>query len=161
MAAAITSKIKLKMDDARRQAPLRSPWVRSGVKVGINAEARAPPATRLKSVSATRLAALKASIWGCVPKAPATRICRTSPARLLSTKASITVPAARAICWLALGGSSLTEVDYILIWKVSENWDLAGRSPARSQFSTSFPLPCQGRGAENLRPQGADKRGDG
>ena len=69
--------------------------------IGIKAEPRAPPATRLNSVSEILLAALNASIEAEVPKALATRICRTSPARLLSTKAMVTIPAARAICWLA------------------------------------------------------------
>jgi hypothetical protein len=68
--------------------------------MGMKADANAPPATRLKSVSATRLAALNASISAFVPKAFAIRICLIKPAMLLIMNATITVPAALAICRL-------------------------------------------------------------
>ncbi len=101
------------MAEASRQASRLSPWVSNPVKAGKNAEANAPPAIRLKSVSETRLAALKASISACVPKAPATRIWRSKPVRLLRTKATITVPAARAIWRLADEAVEVIGIDYI------------------------------------------------
>ena len=51
----------------------------SFVKVGMNDEASAPPATKVKSVSETRLAAVKASISSLVPNASATSTWRTRP----------------------------------------------------------------------------------
>ncbi len=110
-----TSRIRLEMAEASRQALPFSPWVSRPVKVGKNADASAPPATRLKSVSETRLAALKASISACVPKAPATRTWRSSPVRLLSTKATITVPAARAIWRFADEAVEVIGDDYIRV----------------------------------------------
>jgi hypothetical protein len=50
-----------------------------------------------------RLAALKESNCAEVPKALVITTPRASPTRLLMMKATITVPAARAICWLAVG----------------------------------------------------------
>jgi len=47
--------------DASRQAPGRSLRVRKPVKDGINAEPKAPPATRLNRTSTIRFAALKES----------------------------------------------------------------------------------------------------
>jgi len=95
------------------QAPWCSPRVRNPVKVGMKAEASAPPATRLKSRSGIRAAALKASISGPVPKAPETSTWRIRPVRLLKIKAAITVPAARAIWRLAVSVTVFTRTDYI------------------------------------------------
>jgi hypothetical protein len=107
------TRIRLAMAEASRQAPWRSLAVSRLVKVGIKAEASAPPATRLKSVSDTRLAALKASMAELVPKAFSTTTWRIRPIRLLRMKAAMTSPAARAIWRLAAPAETLTVEDYI------------------------------------------------
>ena len=107
LSAIRTMSTQLLTAEANCQASRFFSLVSSSVKVGIKADPNAPPATRLKSVSATRLAALKASISRLVPKASATRIWRISPASWLKAKAAMTKPAARAICRPAEGVSVL------------------------------------------------------
>ena len=105
--------IRFPIDEASCQAPDRSSVVKAPVKVGMNADAKAPPATRLNNRSGNRAAALKASISALVPNACETRIWRIRPVMLLRTNAAITVPAARAIWRLAVPRVSLTRCDYI------------------------------------------------
>jgi hypothetical protein len=68
----------------------------------------------LKIVSATRFAALNASFSGPVPKTRKMIIPLARFIRLLNKKATITVPAARAICRLAIFcvevGESITPI---------------------------------------------------
>src|SRR4030065_1798595 len=105
-------KTRLAIEDARRQAPSWSDCVRSLVKVGTKAYASAPPAIRVNSISGSRLAALKASIWALVPKVRETNTHVTSAARLERTNAAMTVPAARAISRFAVLLVSVPGVDY-------------------------------------------------
>src|SRR3990172_2614406 len=107
------SNTRLIRADARSQAFLRSSLAKKAVNVGTKAEARAPPAIRLKSKSVKVEAALKASSTFSVPKALKIRIWRNSPVRLLNTKAAMIVPAARAIWRLAERGETITMRDYI------------------------------------------------
>jgi hypothetical protein len=112
-------RIKLKMDEASFQAFWRFSFTSKLVNVGIKAEPSAPPATRLKSVSESRLAAINASIGAEVPKALATRIWRMRLTILLSTYAAVTRLAARAIWLFAEGGEGFSEwfftiLDYII-----------------------------------------------
>jgi hypothetical protein len=86
--------------------------VRNVAKVGINAELSTPPASNVKSVSDTRLAAKKADNSALAPKVRATRMLRSNPINWLMMNATITVPAARAICLFALLVLSFMKVDY-------------------------------------------------
>lgn len=112
---------RLMMDEASFQADAWSSFVRKAVNVGTKAEARAPPANRLKSRLGNMFAVLNASMAFVVPKARVARICRTNPASWLRAKANITVPAARAICLLAFVGASLMSEDYTLTMSAFSN----------------------------------------
>ena len=105
-------------EEASFQAPRWSSLVRKPVKVGMKAEARAPPATRLKSSSVMRLAALKESRSAEVPKALVRTVLRSTPIRLEKTKAAITVRAARAIRRLAVWVGAGEDIEGII---TSEN----------------------------------------
>ena len=121
------SNIRLAIADANFQAPRLSSFTNKLVNVGIKAEANAPPATRVNSVSETRLAAINASISPLVPKAFSTSTCRASPTMLFKANAAITSPAARAIWRLAVPCEVSTEKDYINALP-----DLALGKPTRS-----------------------------
>jgi hypothetical protein len=82
------------------------------VNVGIKAELSTPPASKVKSVSDTRLAAIKEDSSALAPKVRATKMLRANPVSWLMMKASITVPAARAICLFAVLVLSFMKVDY-------------------------------------------------
>ena len=112
-------RIRLKIEEARRQASWRFSFASKLVKVGIKADPSAPPATRVNRVSGIRFAVIKASMASEVPKALATRICLSKPVKLLITKADVTRLAARAIWRLAeresWGRDSLFTIkDYII-----------------------------------------------
>src|SRR3990172_13190333 len=76
----------------------------------MNADARAPPAIRLKRRSGSRLAARKASRAAPVPKARATRIWRASPTSVERPSPGITTAAARTMRCEAEGSD--TGLDY-------------------------------------------------
>jgi hypothetical protein len=67
-------RIRLKIEEANRQASWRFSFASKLVKAGMKAEPSAPPATRLNRVSEIRFAALNASMASVVPKTFATRI---------------------------------------------------------------------------------------
>src|SRR5512139_3781973 len=96
-----TSVTRLISDEASRQADDFSLRTRSPVNVGRKAEPSAPAAIKVKRVSLTRLAETNASTWAA-GNASAIRILLTSPRIWPKRIANMTVPAARAICRLAL-----------------------------------------------------------
>jgi len=65
----ITSNTKLIIDEASFQASSFCFRAKKDVNVGMKADAKAPPATRLNNISDTRFAAQKASFSAPVPNA--------------------------------------------------------------------------------------------
>ena len=87
----------LAMAEASSQAFSRSPRVKSVVKVGMKADASAPPAINWYKISGRRLEALKASFETPVPKAHVISMEESKLNTWPSMMASITVPASRAM----------------------------------------------------------------
>ncbi len=95
--AVISSKTMLAIEAARRQAPASSSRARKVAKVGMKADASAPPAIRLNRISVSRLAALNASSSGFVPNAREISIVARMPMTLESAIPIMTTLVARAI----------------------------------------------------------------